>query len=180
MGVPGEALGDGDRLGPRYDGLGMGTLAKIYLRPSARTPVQSVEKTTAVPGAGLTGDHAGGGNRQVTLLDESAWQAACLQLGHELDPGSRRANLLIRGIDLKSTIGKGIRIGSCLIRVIHETRPCRLMDDVADGLQNALDPDRRGGVYGRVLEGGDLAVGMPVEVVDVPAEPRQTELALAD
>lgn len=157
----------------------MGTLARIYLRPSARTPVREVQQSTAVPGAGLSGDHAGGGNRQVTLLDEAAWDAACSELGQELDPGSRRANLLIRGVDLEAAIGRGIRIGECTIKVIHETRPCRLMDDVVNGLQKALDPGRRGGVYGRVIEGGDVAVGMPVEIVDLPAEPEQADLPLA-
>ena len=163
---------------PRYDGVAMGSLVRIFLRPSARTPVREVERITAVPGAGLTGDHAGGGNRQVTLLDEAGWAAACFDLGQELNPGSRRANLLVRGIDLQSSIGRAIRIGPCLIRVIGETRPCRLMDDVAQGLQNALDPDRRGGVYGRVLEGGEIAIGMPAEIVDAAAKPEQINLSL--
>ncbi len=140
--------------------------------------MREVEATTAVPGAGLTGDHAGGGNRQVTLLDEAAWRDACAELGQELSPGARRANLVLSGIDLDAAIGRALRIGPCLIRVIAETRPCRLMDDVVDGLQKALDPNRRGGVYGRVLEGGEVRVGAPVEIVDVPAEPVQQDLAL--
>ncbi len=128
---------------------------------------------------GLEGDHAGRGNRQVTLLDEAAWAAACAELGREINPGRRRANLLLRGVDLQASIGKAIRIGPCLIRVIGETRPCRLMEDVVQGLQTALDPERRGGVYGRVLEGGEIAVGMTAEIVEAPAEPVQNELELS-
>jgi len=159
--------------------LAMGSLTRIFLRPSARTPVREVQATIAVPGAGLTGDHAGGGNRQITLLDEAAWRDACAELGQQLSPGARRANLVLSGVDLGSAIGRALRIGPCLIRVIAETRPCRLMDDVADGLQKALDPGRRGGVYGRVLEGGEVRVGAPVEIVEAPAEPVQRELSLA-
>ncbi|MFM1870616.1 MAG: hypothetical protein RL398_38, partial [Planctomycetota bacterium] len=37
-----------------------------------------------------------------------------------------------------------------------------LMDDDGRlGLQAALRPARRGGVYGRILSGGELTVGMP-------------------
>jgi MOSC domain-containing protein YiiM len=157
----------------------MGCLRKIYLRPSARTPVREATRVLAVAGMGLEGDHAGRGNRQVTILDERAWSEACAELGAELDPGRRRANLFLSGVDLRVSIGKAIRIGPCLIRVIGETRPCRLMDDVVAGLQQALDPERRGGVYGRVLEGGEIAVGMPAEIVDAPAEPVQKQLALS-
>jgi MOSC domain-containing protein YiiM len=158
----------------------MGELERIFLRPSARTPVKEAQHALAVPGAGLTGDHAGGGNRQVTLLDADAWRAACEDLGRQLSPGARRANLVLRGLDLKASIGKGLRIGDCLIRVVAETRPCRLMDDAAAGLQQALDPDCRAGVHGRVLAGGELRVGMPAEVVDLPAEPRPRELPLEE
>ncbi|MBI1353739.1 MAG: MOSC domain-containing protein [Acidobacteria bacterium] len=157
----------------------MGAIERIFLRPSARTPVREVRNTTAVAGAGLTGDHAGGGNRQVTLLDATAWEAACAELGRELSPGARRANLVTSGVDLAVAIGRGLRIGGCLIRVVAETRPCRLMDDAAQGLQRALDPDCRGGVYGRVLEGGEIAVGAVVEVVDLVSEPVQESLPLA-
>lgn len=146
-----------------------GRLTRIFLRPSARTPVKQVERTVAYPGAGLEGDHAGGGNRQVTLMSEESWSAACADLGRpELSPGLRRANLVVEGVDLSSAIGRVLEIGSSRIRVIAETRPCRLMDDAAPGLQNALDPDRRGGVYGRVIEGGPIQVGDAVRTEPHP------------
>ena len=137
-----------------------GRVTRIFLRPSARTPVKQVEGTVAYPGAGLEGDHAGGGNRQVTLITEEGWRAACADLGRpELSPGLRRANIVVEGVDLGAAIGAVLEIGPCRIRVIAETRPCRLMDDAAPGLQRALDPDRRAGVYGRVIEGGPVRTG---------------------
>jgi MOSC domain-containing protein YiiM len=145
-----------------------GRLSRIFLRPSARTPVKEVVRAIAVAGVGLEGDHAGGGNRQVTVLSEESWQAACDDLGEPgLNPGLRRANLVVAGLDLASAIGKVLRVGPCSIRIVAETRPCRLMDDAAPGLQSVLDPDRRGGVYGRIMTGGVLDVGAPVETVEV-------------
>ena len=128
-----------------------GRVARIFLRPSARTPVKEVAEAVAYPGAGLEGDHAGGGNRQVTLLSAASWRDACAALGQpDLSPGLRRANVIVEGVDLHAAIGQTLHLGACRIDVIGETRPCRLMDDAAPGLQDALDPACRGGVYGRV------------------------------
>lgn len=152
-------------------------LEKIYLRPSARTPVRDIAEARAFPGAGLEGDHAGGGNRQVTLMAAESWEAACRELGRDgLAASGRRANLLLRGLDLGATVGQVIAIGDVRIRVVAELRPCRLMDDFAPGLQQALDPKMRGGVYGRVTVGGALRIGAEARVED--AEPAVAQLEL--
>lgn len=143
-----------------------GSLQAIYLRPSSRTPVKAVERVEAQAGTGLVGDHAGAGKRQVTLLAREGWDAACAELGQALDPGERRANLVVEGVDLGAAIGKQLTVGEVRIEVVGETKPCQLMDDVAEGLHDALRPECRGGVYGRILEGGPLEPGMPVRVVE--------------
>ncbi len=137
----------------------MARVVQIYLRPSSRTPVRAVNSVIAVAGKGLQGDHAGGGNRQVTLIEKEAWLAACSEIQRDLDAGARRANVVVEGISLAAAIGRGIQIGDCVIQVIGETRPCKLMEDAASGLQNALSPECRGGVYGRIVEGGAIRVG---------------------
>jgi len=143
----------------------VGTITRIFLRPSARTPVKEVESAEAVRGRGLEGDHSGGGNRQVTIISEERWVDACRDLGSDVSPGGRRANVVVEGVRLEDAIGHELHLGECRIKVIGETRPCRLMDDFAPGLQKALDPDCRGGVYGRVVEGGLIEVAASVGVV---------------
>ncbi|MFN3241942.1 MAG: MOSC domain-containing protein [Planctomycetota bacterium] len=146
----------------------MGTVEAVFLRPSARTPVRSVDAANVLAGIGIEGDHAGGGKRQITILSREAWQQACRELGKELDPSIRRANVLVSGVDLAATIGSTLRIGDVVIDVNGETRPCELMDDDGRvGLCATLQPDRRGGVHGIVREGGSLRVGDPV-VVEPP------------
>jgi len=144
----------------------MATLQAIYLRPAARLPVKSVDSAVALTDKGLDGDHAVAGKRQVTILSREAWAQACRELGQEVDPGVRRANLLVEGVDLGDSIGKALRVGSVVIDVLGETRPCELMDDDGRvGLCEALRSDRRGGVYGQIRSGGDIKVGDPCAIL---------------
>jgi MOSC domain-containing protein YiiM len=145
------------------------SLVAIFVRPSARAPVQALDETAAVAGVGLEGDHAGGGARQVTLLAQQAWAAACAELGQPLPPSVRRANLVLDGIDLRESRGRVLRIGVCTVEIAGETRPCELLDSAAPGLSKALRPEWRGGAFGRILGGGKLAVGDPVAWVEPDA-----------
>ncbi len=148
----------------------MGRVVGIYLRPSARTFVRAIEAARAVAGQGLEGDHAGGGNRQITLIEREKWEAACVDLDCELNVGARRANVVVEGLALSKAIGGQLLIGNVVVDVISELRPCKLMDDAAPGLQDALSPDCRGGVYGKVSQGGPVTVGASVEIVQAGEE----------
>jgi MOSC domain-containing protein YiiM len=147
----------------------MARLLAIFLRPSSRTPVKRVQEAEAVAGQGLVGDHTKGGRRQVTLLSREAWAEACADLGMppcELDAASRRANLLVEGVDVTALRrGTLLRIGEVELQVEGETHPCQLMDDMHLGLWDALKPRQRGGHFARILVGGPLRVGDRVEVV---------------
>lgn len=147
-----------------------GKLLRIFLRPSARTPVREVSEAVAIEGQGLDGDHAHGGKRQVTLLSREGWEDALRELGAKpgLSPGGRRANLVVEGVDLSQVFGKRLRVGEVEVEVAGETRPCQLMDDVVDGLWTALKPRWRGGVFARIVTGGTVRAGDAVEVL-VPA-----------
>ena len=74
-------------------------------------------------------------------------------------PAARRANLLVSGLDLEGSRGRVLCVGASRIRVHGETRPCYRMDEAAAGLQAALEPEWRGGVYGEVVVSGDIEVG---------------------
>ena len=107
--------------------------------------------------------------RQISLMEAESWEAAVDEIGlaggdrpawHE-----RRANLLVSGLRLPREAGRVIAIGASLrIEVTCACDPCSRMEAVAAGLKAALTPDWRGGVLGRVLEGGDIAVGDEVRI----------------
>lgn len=149
-----------------------GVVQEVLLWPEKGCPEPvRVERAEAVPGLGLRGDQKRGRTRQVTLLAEESWSAATTELGVEAPPSARRANVVIRGLDLAGTIGKQLRVGPVVIQVRGETDPCEMMDRVAPGLREKLTPDRRAGVFGAVIEGGPIAVGDPVTVVPTLFEP---------
>lgn len=124
--------------------------------------MEPLEAARLVEGKGLEGNLHEGGRRQVTVIARAAWRRAEEDVGRSVDPSARRANLLVRGVELAGSEGRVLRVGGCRILVRGETRPCGRMDEQAEGLQEALRPEWRGGVYGEVLEGGTLGVGDPV------------------
>ena len=136
-----------------------GRLEAIWIKRVRRGPMDSRDHAVAVAGQGLEGNANQKGKRQVTLIDAARWRDVEKELGQEVDPRTRRANLMISGVDLENSRGKILKIGSCRIALIGETRPCRLMDDMVPGLQKALDPHWRAGAYGQVLDDGEIHVG---------------------
>ncbi len=131
----------------------------IWIKPARREPMRAVGRATLVAGSGIEGNADRGGRRQVTVIERSAWERATEALDAPVDPSARRANVLVSGVRLANTAERILRLGPCRIEIRGETRPCDRMDQAAAGLRAALEPEWRGGVYGVVLEGGELAVG---------------------
>jgi len=138
---------------------GAGRVEAIWLKTARRGPMEAVEEASLVKGVGIEGNADRGGYRQVTLLETGAWERATAELGVTVDPADRRANLLVRGLELRDTVDRVVAIGDARIQIRGETLPCGRMDDAARGLRDALASEWRGGVYGMVLAGGMISVG---------------------
>jgi MOSC domain-containing protein YiiM len=139
-----------------------GRLEAIWIKRVRREPMDRKNRARLIAGKGLEDDANFGKKRQVTLLSAERWRDVCRELGEDLDAAVRRANLLVAGLDLAGSRGRILGIGECRILVNGETRPCGNIDQVHPGLRQALDPEWRGGVYGEVVDGGEIAVGDPV------------------
>ncbi len=137
-----------------------GTLEAIFRKRVRRGPMDPLEAGELAPGDGLVGNADLRTKRQVTLIEAELWERVREELGEpDLDPRLRRANLLVRGIGLAESRGQVLEVGPARLLIHGETRPCKLMEDAHPGLQAALDPEWRGGVYAEVLEGGPIRVG---------------------
>jgi MOSC domain-containing protein YiiM len=117
------------------------------------------ETATLVAGRGIAGNANQGGRRQVVLLAEEGWAEAMAELGVNLDPATRRGNLLLSGVDLEKTRGRILRLGPVRLRIWTECTPCYQMDQAHSGLKEALRPRWRAGACAEVLEGGEIRAG---------------------
>lgn len=137
----------------------MATIASIWIKRFRRGPMDPMTSAELVPGRGIAGNANQGGKRQITLIDEVAWLDATREAGAELDPSKRRANVMLRGIDLERSNGRLLRLGTCVVRIYGETRPCERMDEAFMGLRAAMRSHWRGGAFAEIVEGGTIRVG---------------------
>ena len=135
------------------------TVLKLWLRPVAGGPMQPRESLELKREGGVVGDHTFGGKRHVTLIFEDDWNAAVAELGREVDPSGRRANVLLSGGNGQRLVGRTIRLGGLRVEVQSITSPCAVMEQAAEGLAEALEPDGRAGVWVRLLDDGTLRPG---------------------
>ncbi len=142
-----------------------GKVLAIARRAKHRAPMELIDAATVSVEAGVEGDARGSlRGRQVTVLTKESWDAACTDLGRELPWTTRRANILVEGVDVAHTTGRTLRIGDLELAITDETDPCQRMEEQAAGLQAALAPDWRGGVTCVVGQGGAIRVGDAVEL----------------
>ncbi|HAD09462.1 MAG TPA: molybdenum cofactor biosysynthesis protein [Porticoccaceae bacterium] len=146
----------------------MATLVGIALRNKPKAVMLESRGLDVTPERGIEGDCRGRpGKRQVTVLSLQSWQAACAEVNADLHWTTRRANLLVEGLTFgPESVGKVIHIGELQLLITRETDPCRRMDQAHPGLKRALLPEWRGGVCCRVVNGGRIAVGSHVEIID--------------
>lgn len=139
-----------------------GRLEAIWIKRMKRGPMDSVEQALVQAGEGLVGNANQGGRRQVTILEREIWAELMTEVNGTLPPSARRANLLIDGLRLHRSAKRVLRIGSCRIRILGETRPCERMEEAWPGLQAAMSRAWTGGAFGEVLDDGEILVGDPV------------------
>ena len=117
--------------------------------------------------AGLVGNANRGRRRQVTIIARERWNELMRDLGARLPPSTRRANLMVSGIDLQNSRGRILRVGSARLQINGETKPCEQMEAAHAGLQALMRERWGGGVFAEVIESGEIRVGDVVELLEV-------------
>jgi MOSC domain-containing protein YiiM len=136
-------------------------LEAIAIREKSKAMMAELAEVNVSITKGLAGDARGNpGKRQVSLLSSEQWLMACNEVGSKLPWTTRRANILVGGVQFgPQHLNRIVCIGDLRMRVCAETDPCIIMERAQKGLLNALKPDWRGGVLCEVLSPGDIKVG---------------------
>lgn len=142
-----------------------GTVTGIAIKPDHRRPMVEVAQAN-VTVEGIEGSAWATSIRRVTLLFAEQWDEIQRELGVDLPWHTRRANVLISGLHPGNLVKQRVRIGSLELQIQGETRPCERMDEACPGLKEVLKPDLRGGVYGSVVQPGQIRVGDTVTVLE--------------
>ena len=149
-----------------------GQIEAICVSPQKGTPKKPVQQATFVVDYGIQGDaHAGEWHRAISLLageEVDEWRQQLPDLG----PGAFAENVVTRGIDLgRMGLGSRLRIGRGVELVITQLgKECHgHRCTVFERMGECLMPRR--GVFARVVSGGMVRAGDPVDVVEmVPRE----------
>lgn len=121
-------------------------------------PMREFEEVFAVENKGFENCIHGrsGSTRQVLLMDHETLE----EFG--IAPGRVRENITTRGIALSALpLGQRLRAGEVLLEVTKPCGPCHQMDEIRQGLQEAIRGRR--GLLCQVVQSGRIRRGDRVE-----------------
>jgi len=137
----------------------------LFRAPRKRLPMESLNSAAVVTDRGFSGcAHARAtSKRQVLLVDRETLDAM------NLEPGIIRENITTDGLNVNGlSLGQRLRVGAALLEVSAVCTPCDQLEKVRPGLRREIYGRR--GMLCRVIEGGEIRVGDPIEKLQVTAE----------
>lgn len=145
-----------------------GTVTSVNIS-SRRGTTKSPVPRARVTSKGIANDaHAGSWHRQVSLLARESATALSEEYGRDFGPGEFGENISTSGIDLRQvSLGDRFRIGRVELEVTqigkacHGSR-CAIFQEVG----KCVMPKQ--GVFARVLHGGVVSPGDPIELIPMP------------
>lgn len=138
---------------PRVEWLG--------ISPGNRQPIEPRDEITVATGTGVDDDYHSyhskkkpGGDRQVTLIQVEHFAVIAANTGRDsVSPEQFRRNIVVRGIELTTLIGRRFRIGEALLEGTGPCTPCSRMDENL-GQGGRLAMKGLGGLTAKVIEPG--------------------------
>jgi MOSC domain-containing protein YiiM len=145
----------------------VGEVLHLFQALAHGEPVREFDQVSAVENRGFQDCIHGrlGSRRQVLLMDFETLE----EFG--IPPGRVKENITTRGLGLGGLAeGQRVRAGEVLLEVTVPCTPCGQMDEIREGLKEALRGRR--GVLCRVLKPGRIRRGDPIEVIPQQAVSR--------
>jgi|ERR1700677_977587 len=132
-------------------------------RPPGESPAVEVPEISCVAGKGIEGDRyfdfKENYKGQITFFDWDVYELISRECNvHDKPPSAFRRNVITRGIDLNTLIGRKFEIQGVAFEGVEECRPCYWMDQAfGPGAFQGLDGC--GGLRARILTDGVLRAG---------------------
>lgn len=137
-----------------------GKVAIIQVRPKRREPPVDVDAWDL----SSTADHAPSKDRAVTLFQHEHLEVISRLFGRTVEFAQTRRNVAIAGFNLEAARGEVIAVGEVLLELTGRCHPCARMDEtIGPGGFTAMFG--HGGWTARIVRGGTIRVGDPVELV---------------
>ncbi len=141
-----------------------GRIEAIFIAAEHGQLPHEVESVRAVAGKGLEGNRyfdTGRPEQELTLIEAEQIERAAVEDDFEVDPAATGRNVLTRGVDLNSLVGKRFRVGELECRGIELCEPCTTFEgNTAPGAIKVFV--HRAGLNAEILVGGHLRLGDPV------------------
>lgn len=146
----------------------MARIVAICLSEHKGTQKHPVPQAQLRPDHGIVGDaHAGNWHRQVSLLGVESVRKVQDQVDVPLPPGAFAENLLTEGITLYTLpVGTRLRIGPALAEVTQIGKECHQGCAIRRLTGDCVMP--REGIFVKVLAGGIIRPGDPIELAEDP------------
>ena len=142
----------------------MGTIRAVCTSETKGIQKSERERVELRPDWGIGDDaHAGAWHRQVSLL---AYEkvADFKARGADVDNGAFGENLVVEGIDLRNLpLGTRLRSGEVELELTQIGKECHARCAIYHQMGDCIMP--REGVFCRVISGGTLAPGDPLDVI---------------
>ncbi|MFB6138836.1 MAG: MOSC domain-containing protein [Halosimplex sp.] len=166
----------------------MPSVRQIWTAPEGGAPMEARERVRAVADGGLRGDRYCHGRGyyspydvcQVTLVDAGALERVREAYGIDLSDGRHRRNLVV-DLDVVDLLDTRFAVGDAVFEGTRRRPPCAHVEEVAGeaGLADALS-EERGGICADVVEGGEVAVGDDLRVVERLDDPDSLAAAIRE
>lgn len=138
----------------------MATVTGLFVSPARKSGrSEARERVLAIESQGFVGcAHGNPPRREVLFASKEHLDAV------GVEPGAIRENVTVQGMDVQTwPVGQRVNVGDALFEITMVCDPCHRMDELRAGLRSLLD-DRRG-MLAHVVEGGEVAVGDPIELL---------------
>lgn len=142
----------------------MGQVRGICISEKKGVAKHQIRTAQLIENYGIEGDaHAGNWHRQISLLGYEV-REEFNRKGGQVVTGDFGENLLVEGIDFSALdVGTRLGIGSVQLEITQLGKECHSHCAIYHRVGDCIMP--REGVFGRVLVGGTIQVGDPIEVL---------------